>query len=191
MAIMLSGLKRSVNKSDSQQDLERAVSTLQERTSALAQTVRTLSHELHPSVLQHSGLVATLRHHCAEVGQHHQLNVGFSAGGNLDSLSPDVALCLFRVAQEAVTNAVRHARAKAIDVRLSTTTDGVELTVVDDGVGFVAGERARSGLGLRSIDERVRLTQGSIRVESQPGFGTRLLVQIPVAALQADIVRSV
>ena len=191
MAIMLSGLKRSVNKSDSQPDLERAVSTLQERTSALAQTVRTLSHELHPSVLQHSGLVATLRHHCAEVAQHHQLKVGFSAGGNVDSLSPDVALCLFRVAQEAVTNAVRHARAKAIDVRLSTTTEGVELIVVDDGVGFVAGERARSGLGLRSIDERVRLTQGSLCVESQPGFGTRLLVQIPVAALEADIVRSV
>ena len=168
--------------------LEQAVSILQERTSALAQTVRTLSHELHPSVLQHSGLVATLRHHCAEVAHHHQLEIGFSAGGNLDSLSPDVALCLFRVAQEALTNAVRHARAQTIDVRLSTTTEGVELAVVDDGVGFVAGERARSGLGLRSIDERVRLTQGSVRVESQPGFGTRLLVQIPAAMLEAGIV---
>ena len=115
----------------------------------------------------------------------------FTTGGSLDSLSPDVALCLFRVAQEALTNAVRHARAQGIDVRLSTTNEGVELTVVDDGIGFVTGERARSGLGLRSIDERVRLTHGSVRVESQPGFGTRLLVQIPVAALEASVVRSV
>ena len=190
VAIMLSGLKRAINKPDSQPDVERAISTLQERTSALAQTVRTLSHELHPSVLQHSGLVATLRHHCAEVAQHHQIEVMFSTGGSLDSLSPDVALCLFRVAQEALTNAVRHASAQAIDVRLSTTSDGVELTVVDDGVGFVAGERTRTGLGLRSIDERVRLTHGSVRLESQPGFGTRLLVQIPVAAMEADLIRS-
>ena len=189
MAIMLSGLKRAVNKPDSQPDVERAVSTLQERTSALAQTVRTLSHELHPSVLQHSGLVATLRHHCAEVAQHHQLRVGFSAGGNLDSLSPDVALCLFRVAQEALTNAVRHARAQAIDVRLTTTSEGVELTVVDDGVGFVTGERSAQRPGPAQHRRTGPADAGNVRVESQPGFGTHLLVRIPVAALEAGLFR--
>jgi len=125
-------------------------------------SLRNLSHELHPSVLQHSGLVPTLRRHCADVEELHHLEVSFSARDNLDSLTPAVALCLFRVAQEALGNAARHARASTIRVELMTTHEGVELRVVDNGIGFVASERAGSGLGLRSIDERVRLTKGSV-----------------------------
>jgi len=182
VAIMLSGLKRTAAKPDAEQEVQQTLSTLQERTSALARTVRTLSHELHPSVLQHSGLVATLKHHCDEVQQRHDLTVAFGTDGLLDALSPDVALCLFRVAQEALTNAVRHARARTVDVRLAAVNQHVELRVGDDGVGFMAGARTHAGLGLRSIDERVRLTGGSVHVESRPGSGTRVLVRIPVAA---------
>ena len=148
--------------------------TLQDRTSSLAQSLRNLSHELHPSVLQHAGLVATLRSHCADVEEHHRVTVKFSADDHLDSLSPEVSLCLFRVAQEALTNAVRHARARTIRVQLMANDEDVELSVVDDGIGFDASERSGSGLGLRSIDERVRLARGTVTVESRPGQGTTL-----------------
>ena len=101
---------------------------------------------------------------------------------NLDALGADAALCLFRVAQEALTNVVRHADAQTIGVQLTATPDAVEMRVADDGVGFVVSERTRSGLGLRSIDERVRLANGHVTVESQPGQGTTLTVRIPLAA---------
>ena len=90
-----------------------------------------------------------------------------------------MALCLFRVTQEALTNAVRHARAGTIRVELTWTPEGTDLRIIDDGIGFVLGERAGSGLGLRSIDERVRLNRGAVTLESQVGQGTTLWVRIP------------
>jgi signal transduction histidine kinase len=182
VGIILSGLRRRIGKLISEPEIDETVTSLQERTSALAQSVRTLSHELHPSVLEHAGLVATVRRQCADVEEHHHVEVIFSAGDNLDSLRPEIALCLFRVAQEALTNAVRHARARTIRVGLTATDDDVELRVDDDGIGFVAGARTGSGLGLRSIDERVRLAKGRVILDSRPGHGTTLRVRIPLAA---------
>ena len=179
IAIMLSGLKRKVGKPGSEPEIDRAVATLQDRTSTLAHSVRNLSHELHPSVLQHSGLVPTLQRHCADVEEHYHVTVIFNAEDDLESLRPEVALCLFRVAQEALTNAMRHARARTVRIELMTTNDGIELCVADDGIGFAAGERRGNGLGLRSMDERVRLAHGNVRVESLPGHGTKVLVRIP------------
>ena len=111
----------------------------------------------------------------------------FNPGDGLDSLDSDVALCLFRVVQEALTNVVRHARARKTCVSLTTTAESVELNVVDDGVGFVAGEGTRSGLGLRSIHERVRFMRGSVSVDSRPGEGTKVLVRIPIGAAHNEL----
>jgi len=95
-----------------------------------------------------------------------------SAKQNVNSLSPEVALCPFRVTQEALTNALRHARARTIGVTMTATNECVTLSVADDGIGFVASEHARTGLGLRSMDERGRLAHGDLTVESSPGHGT-------------------
>jgi signal transduction histidine kinase len=180
VSIMLSGLKRNVAKPGSALEVEQTISTLQDRAARAAEAVRTLSHELHPSVLEHAGLVSALRRHCAEVEAHHQVNVSFSGEAeDLETLKPDVALCLFRVTQEALTNAVRHARASAIRVELMWTPEATDLRIIDDGIGFVPGEHAGSGLGLRSIDERVRLSRGEVTLESQIGQGTTLRVRIP------------
>ena len=184
VAIIVSGLKRKVGKPGVESEVEQTFATLQERTAAAATAVRNLSHELHPGVLKHAGLTATLRGHCADIERHHQVTVTFNPGDGLDSLDSDVALCLFRVVQEALTNALRHARARTICVSLMTTAESVELNVVDDGVGFVASERTRSGLGLRSIHERVRFMQGNVSVDSRPGEGTKVLVRIPIGAAQ-------
>jgi PAS domain S-box-containing protein len=179
LSIMLSSLKRSVGKPDSRADVEGTFATLQSRAAALAETVQNLSHELHPDVLEHGGLVPALRRHCDELQGRHHVQVTFSAGDDLDALNPDVALCLLRVSQEALTNAVRHASARTIRVELRATPKYFELGVVDDGIGFVSSERAGAGLGLRSMHERVRLVRGHVTVESRPGHGTALLVLIP------------
>jgi PAS domain S-box-containing protein len=189
VAILVSRLRRKVDGLGSEQDIDAMVTSLEERASALVQSVRNISHELHPSALQHASLVATLRRHCFDVQEHHHLKVIFSAADQLDSLSPKVALCLFRVVQEALTNVVRHAHAATIRVELGVTKQGIELHIEDDGIGFVVNERIRSGLGLRSIDERVRLNRGHVRVESQPGRGTRLLVTIPQTAAEEGLGR--
>ena len=182
VCILLSALKRKVGKLGAEPDIDRAFTALQDRASTLAETIRTMSHELHPSVLQTVGLAATLERHCAEVEELHHLKVIFRADGNLGALSADAALSLFRVAQEALTNAVRHARPRTIHVELMAAGDRVTLRVADDGVGFVTDERTGRGLGLRSMDERVRLAQGHVDVESGPGLGTRVLVRMPLAA---------
>ena len=109
VGIMLSGVKRKVGKPGTGPEVDETLATLQERTTALARSVRDLSHELHPGVLQHAGLVDTLQRHCTDVERLHSVTVAFTADGDFDSLPPDLALCLFRVAQEALSNAVRHA----------------------------------------------------------------------------------
>lgn len=180
VGIMLSGLKRKIGQPGVPSEVVQTVNSLQERNTALVDSVRNISHDLHPSVLLHAGLSATLKRHCADIELHHQVTVVFSASDDLDSLSPGIALCLFRVAQEALANAARHARAQTIRVDVATQNGIVELDVVDDGVGFVPEDRAQNGLGLRSIDERVRLVGGTVKVASRPGEGTGMHVSVPL-----------
>jgi PAS domain S-box-containing protein len=181
VGIMLSSLRRDLHK-PGLDGVNETVTTLQEQIAGLAHAVRNLSHELHPGVLKHAGLVATLTQHCREIERRHGLSVRFTAGEDLVGLDFDVALCLYRVTQEALANIVRHAHADAANVDLQLLDARVELAIADDGVGFVPNERAGRGLGLRSIDERVRLMRGEAIVESSPGRGTTILVRIPVHA---------
>ena len=182
LSILMDGLEHEVGKPGSQEDVERTFSALHEQTDSLAHSIRNLSHELHPSVLEHGGLVPALKRHSAEVGLNHDIAVSFGTDSDVHALSPEAALCLFRVGQEALANAVRHARAHTIRVQLIAAGDAVELIVADDGVGFAAGERAGSGLGLRSIDERVRLEGGCVDIESRVGHGTTVRARVPLAA---------
>ncbi len=149
--MMLSGETSADQRTGAEPAIDQTVGTLVERNLAVAASVRNISHQLHSEMLKHSGLVSTLRRHCAEIAQHHHLNVSFDASGDADSLSPDAVLCLFRVAQEALTNVVRHARARQVVVELAATPDHVDLRIADDGVGFVADDPTGRGLGLRSI----------------------------------------
>jgi signal transduction histidine kinase len=178
VGIMLSSLKRKLARLGPDLDVEQTVSTLQDHSRSITQTVRSLSHELHPGVLEHTGLIARLRHHGNEIERHHPVRVTVTASGELDTIRPDVALCLFRVAQEAIANALRHSRAQRIVVDLAATPTIVALSISDDGVGFdVTG--SRTGLGLRSVDERVRFLGGTVAVESRPGAGTTLRATLP------------
>ena len=181
LAIGLSTIKRQVAGMPDAADLASEVSAVQKRAVALAENVRDLSHDLHPSVLEHAGLVAALTAYCADIQRHQRLAVTFSADGDFKSTSAESALCLYRVTQEGLRNVVTHAHAGRAEVRLFRTGDFAELSIADDGRGFNIVEAAGDGhgLGLVSISERVRLVGGTVSIMTEVNKGTRLRVQIP------------
>jgi PAS domain S-box-containing protein len=182
MSIALSALNRRIGPRPGGEDLHDEVSSLQRRTIALADNVRHLSHDLHPAVLRHAGLVAALGAYCAELRRHYPLELTCDTDGDFDALDPETALCVYRVAQEALRNVVMHAGARHAAVRLRRIDGSVELTIADDGRGFdsVGTRRSAKGLGLVSINERVRLTGGTVSIVTELDKGTRVRVQVPV-----------
>ena len=182
LAIGLSSLKRCLRDVDSV-DVQDALNNLQQRTMTLGEEIRHLSHDLHPGVLHHVGLVAALRDHCREFGRQHRIETTFVADIDLERVDGDAALSLYRVTQEALRNISKHAAAAHARVVLARTGDVLELAIADDGHGFDAAhpDADHPGLGLRSIDERVRLINGTVRLESKRDCGTTLRVRIPLS----------
>jgi PAS domain S-box-containing protein len=181
LAIALSGFRRRVAVPGDDRLLE-DVASLQQRTIALADNVRHLSHELHPDVLQHTGLPAALSSYCAELQQHHAIELTCRAEWDVESLDPGIALCLYRVAQEALRNVVTHADARRAEIRLEDTGAAAELTITDDGKGFdiTKARLKRNTLGLVSINERVRLAGGTVTIVTELAKGTKMHVRIPL-----------
>jgi signal transduction histidine kinase len=146
----------------------------------LAEAVRRMSHELHPAVLQYSGLAPALRSYCEEFGALNGIQVSLEIEGSFEGVAPAVALCLFRVAQEALRNVARHARVSAASVDLKRAGGSLRLTVSDAGVGMEPGRAAAmAGLGLLNIQERARLVGGTVEIRSSPGQGTSVTVEVP------------
>ncbi|MGH7469739.1 MAG: ATP-binding protein [Longimicrobiales bacterium] len=142
--------------------------------------IRTLSHELHPAVLQHSGLIAALRAHCAEFSRERGLQISLSVEG-IDELRGELAVSLFRVVQEALRNVAQHAQATHVEVAVCHTGHDLSLAIQDDGRGFSTEPTQYStGLGLISMEERVKLMNGTVEFSSTPGQGTRLFVRVPI-----------
>ena len=184
LAIALSNVKRQLqNGADG--TVQEEIGRLQQRTMDLADVIRNLSHELHPGVLQHVGLAAALNGHCAEVGRQYPIEVTFSAVDVRDGIPQEVALCLYRVAQEALRNIAAHAAAHKAQVTLRSSEKGLEMVIADDGQGFdLAGAREAGGLGLISLDERVRLIGGSLSISTEPQHGTEVRVEVPLGGSQ-------
>ena len=150
------------------------------QTKGLSAEVHRISHGLHPAKLTQLGLPVALKGFCREVESAHQVTVQFAARDVPRTLPEDVALCLYRVAQEALQNVVKHSGAKRANVELRTADSAIELSVADDGNGFEVGAKRTTGsLGLVSMAERVRLVHGEIAVESKPGQGTKVTVRVP------------
>lgn len=140
-----------------------------------------LAYELHPAKLDQLGLVAAGRAFCRELAQQSGLRITFEAGGFPRDVPPDLALCFYRLILESLQNAVRHSGAQEARVELRADVDRLFLTVSDAGRGFDAARAQReSGLGLSSMQERVRLVQGTWSVRSEPGHGTRVEVCAPL-----------
>lgn len=162
--------------------LRHRIAELHERISSLGEHTRRLSHELHPAALQVAGLAAALREHCAEFRADTGIAVDLKLGPALDTLSPDLAVCLYRIAQAALTNVARHSGARRVSVVARIDDGTATLTVSDDGAGFkMATGRDEHGLGLVSMMERARLVGGSVEVRSAPGDGTEVRARVPIS----------
>jgi signal transduction histidine kinase len=159
---------------------QEALRRLHRRTLTTVDGVRRLSHDLHPATLRLLGLPAALRAHCVEVEQRYDVQVNLNVGTNVGTILPDLSLCLFRIAQEALRNGAVHGEARHMDVALLRVADEIELTISDDGCGFDADavRRDGGGIGLVSMEERIRLSGGRFEVLSRPGIGTSIRVGV-------------
>ena len=147
----------------------------------LARDVHHLSRDLHPSILDDLGLTAALRAECGAFSRQHKIPVRFEPVRVPESLPSTVALGLYRIAQESLRNVGKHAGATEVRVTLEGTDGAVCLVVEDNGSGFDFDRiKGRRGLGLFSMEERVRLVEGILQIRSQPGTGTTVEVRIPI-----------
>jgi PAS domain S-box-containing protein len=152
----------------------------------MAQNIRDLSHQLHPVMLEYAGLAPALRELCGEFTELTEIKVAVVAPAELGAVPPEVALCAYRVTQEALQNIAKHSGAKNAIVSLARESGHLLLTIHDGGAGFDPHNiREHRGLGLVSIRERVRLLKGSLDIASAPGAGTTLHVSVPCEAAAA------
>jgi two-component sensor histidine kinase len=161
-------------------DIGEALDELRRDTGDITDDVHRLSHRLHSSTLDYLGLVPALQKLVSEFSERHDIAITFTHAPLPAPPSSDVALCLFRVAEESLANIAKHSKARSARVHIIGAQDGIHLTVEDEGEGFdVTGPESKAGLGLVSMQERLRILHGTIRVDSAPARGTRIDVWIP------------
>jgi PAS domain S-box-containing protein len=170
------GLSATVDQQGLERSLEEALS--------LAKDVQALSHRLHPARLEYLGIAAAAAALCREVAKQRAFEIAFTAESVPEGLSRPVAVCLYRVLQEALQNAVKHSGIRKVDVTLRGAADQIELTVRDCGAGFEVSTTLGRGLGLTSMKERVSAVGGRLDILSEPQQGTTVHLTVPL--LQDD-----
>jgi signal transduction histidine kinase len=158
-----------------------AMRMMKEGLVRLSEDVHALSYRLHPSILEDLGLIEALKSECERFSRTCSSQLETKADDIPETVPRDVALCLFRIAQEGLRNIARHARAKRVEVRLRRLGDGLLLIVRDDGSGFdPARDRSRKSLGHASMKQRVFLLGGKVDIDSSPGYGTTIRAWVPL-----------
>jgi signal transduction histidine kinase len=155
---------------------------LHQKLVEISSSVQAISHELHSSKLTYLGIVTAMKSFCQELGELHKVEIAFKSHGVPDSVPSDVSLCLFRVLQEGLHNAVKYSGVAHFDVQLWGTLAEVHLAVSDDGKGFdLASAMKDVGLGLTSMRERVKIVNGEFSIDSRPQRGTTIYARVPLA----------
>jgi two-component system CheB/CheR fusion protein len=161
--------------------LRKQLRSLRARVDQLSDDLRRTAHRLHPSVLEHFGLVAAVESHCSDFMKLHRIQLKLAHRNVPESIPFDVSLCLYRVTQECLNNVAKHSGAREVTVAIEGDKDGILLSVTDNGTGFDPVLMAdQSGLGIVGIRERVRLVDGVVSINSQPGRGTQIDVRVPM-----------
>ena len=158
------------------------VDALREEIEDLGVMLRRVAHRMHPALIDHAGLIPALQALAVDVTRASGVRVDVSDDSQGDGAAPprEHALLVYRIAQEALRNVVKHAGVTQCRMHIGVTLASIELRVVDDGKGFVADDSARGkGLGLISMAERARLADGRLEVRAQPGGGTSVRAIIP------------
>ena len=167
--------------SDSTGEVRRCMDQLQKQISEIAAGVQALSHDLHPFKLQLLGVVAAMKSFCTELSELHRVEIDFIDQDISRTMPPKISLCLFRVLQEALHNAVRYSGARQFAVHLRGTSDAVRLTVRDAGSGSTPRRRVHGrGLGLTSMKERLKLAGGELSIQSELKRGTTIVAWVPL-----------
>jgi signal transduction histidine kinase len=157
------------------------LSNLRDLTEALSNDLRHVTHQLHPAVLEHLGLTSALQSHCAEFSQREGIHTWFTVEQDVGAVPPDIAISLYRITQEALRNVAKHSGAKEAWVKITTAQNGLQLSIVDNGVGFCRDAvQEKVGLGLVSIQERVQIVRGQLIIRSSPNEGTRIEIHVPI-----------
>jgi len=170
------------NRPDWPSEVVNRMHELQLQTSQISADVQALSHDLHSSQLEYLGVVAGMKSWCKEFGERHGMQIDCTHDVR-STLPPEIGLCLFRVLQEALHNAAKHSGVKRIEVELSENSGEIHLTIRDLGKGFdVEAARQGRGLGLTSMQERVRLVNGTMMIQSKLMGGTTIHVRVPFSA---------
>jgi signal transduction histidine kinase len=154
------------------------------RAREIATDVHELSHDLHPSKLETLGVVSAVQGLCRELAVQHEMTIEFAHENVPRHIPSDPAVCVFRIAQEALHNVVKHSRSARADVRLWHADGMLQLLVADAGRGFLPGSKSDDGLGLVSMRERVHFLGGDVTIHSLPGVGTRIRVRVPLDVQQ-------
>jgi signal transduction histidine kinase len=159
---------------------DETIRALREGLVRLSEDVHALSYRLHPSILDDLGLVEAVKAECQRFSQFESNPVDVRVQDAWGAPPQHIALCLFRIAQEALRNIGRHAKAQHAEVSLRRLNEGLQLFVRDNGVGFdPKGNRERPSLGLTSMQQRIYRLGGELNIESTPGRGTTVLAWVP------------
>jgi PAS domain S-box-containing protein len=173
---------------DSAVDLHDHIHHARQRLSDIAKDIQALSHRLHSSKLEYLGIAAAANSFCKELSEQQKVRVEFSHSDIPRTVPMEISLCLFRVLQEALQNAVKHSGARHFRVDLRGTAQEIRLTVSDPGVGFDRqSAMTRRGLGLISMRERLQLVNGEFSIQSEPGRGTTIYARVPFSAGQGRL----
>lgn len=186
LVMQLSAATRSANAAPGTPESTRAaLETAQTLATDVLEEVRLLAHTMHPRVLDDLGLVAALRRLARETTQHAAVEVTVTTLAGAESVagSPQASV-LYRVAQEAVQNALRHGAPAHVAIRVGATETSATLEVADDGRGFDVGRELREhrGMGLFTMQERVSLVDGTFQIVSRPGHGSTVIATVPLGA---------
>jgi signal transduction histidine kinase len=146
-----------------------------------AKDIHHISRRLHPAILDDLGLAAALKNECAAFSEQHGIPARFDPFAIPGPVPGDVSLCLYRVAQECLRNAGKHAKAAHVRIALSGDSHEIAMEIADEGKGFDLEKiKGKGRLGLISMEERVRLVNGAFSIRSQPGKGTLVKVRVPL-----------
>ena len=171
------------NPPDLPAEVRSRMGELRKQTSEIATDIQSLSHELHSSRLEYVGIAAAMRGFCQEFGEQQRVEIDFKIHDLPSPLSSDISLCLFRVLQEALHNSAKHSGVRHFEVRLWGMSGEIHLTVRDSGSGFVREAVKKSrGLGLISMEERLKLLDGTFSIASQPKRGTTIHARVPLSS---------
>lgn len=187
LAIDLEQLKQNIPESATAS--HEHIHQLRQRLSDVGVDIQALSHRLHSSKLEYLGIATAASSFCKELSEQKKVEIDFSHAGVPRSLPKEISLCLFRVLQEALQNAVKHSGVRHFKVELSGNSREIQLSINDLGLGFdPQGAINRRGLGLISMRERLQLVGGAISIKSHPGSGTTIQARVPFSA--SDSVRA-